>query len=69
MYYSYEKIHDNYFLIRKEYIEAGKRINLGYYLLVGNIIFNAPDFKDVLKSKLENIANILHEMQSELINP
>jgi MED6 mediator sub complex component len=68
MYYSYEKVHDGYFIIKKEYIEGSKRIMQNHYIVMGNKIFNAPNLKDVLKSKIENIANILSEMENVIVS-
>ena len=41
---------------------------MNYYIVIDNKIFVAPNFKDVLKAKIENITNLIHCMTEELVN-
>lgn len=63
-------MHEGFIVIKKERLKAeGKKLPLGYYIVVGDKIFNCPNFKDVLKAKIENIANLINLLGEELMEP
>lgn len=61
-----ELIHDSYIIVRKEQVSNDNVIILSYFIVLNEKIFGAPNLKDLLKAKCDNLASLIGEMNNEL---
>lgn len=63
--YKVQKIDKELIMIKKVSIENGKiesRLEMGSYIVWQNKIFNSPDLKDLLKTKIQNVCSLINKM-------